>query len=521
MKVLLISFSRRRGFSGYGVRTLSACLRKANHQTGIVFVKNDRDDDLQESVFNYIYKVAEEYPVIGFSLMTDNFYDAMKVSLYLRRKFPEKLLVWGGIHPTVCPEESLAHCDMVCIGEGEETIVGLVDSIESGQDWRQVPGLAFIENGTFRKSKKQELVIDLDSLPFQDYSCENHYVVSNELSEEISSYNLKDHLWISGAYETLATRGCPFGCTYCINNLWNKMYPLQKTIRKRSIDNLIEELVAVRRKLPFIKSICMNDDAFFMYSVDEIRKFSRLYKEKIGCPLFVTGISPSSLRKDKLGYLLEAGLNEVRMGIQSGSGTIRKSYKRNHSEKAILKAAGIFNYFVKKKMLDMVNYDIILDNPWETEDEVVETLIFLSKLPAPFGLNLYSLTFYPGTEVFDRAVKDGLIQSPGKDYYRSLNFFTFKKSYTNSLVYLVHFFAINQPLSISINEKMMRLLTNKTCRSLGVSFLFYNVLRFLRQVHKVFKPKGYYEVAASAQLNFGFLSARKYFDRVRQLGRLS
>ena len=516
MKVLFISLARRRGFTGYGVRMLSACLRKANHQTGIVFVKNDRGDELQESVFDYISKVAEEYPVIGFSLMTDNFYDAMQISQYLRRKSPEKLLVWGGTHPTVCPEESLAHCDIVCIGEGEETIVGLVKAIESGQDWRQISGLAFIENGIFRKSEKQELVIDLDSLPFQDYSCEDHYVVSNELSEKVSPHNLNHHLFVGDGYETLATRGCPFGCTYCINNLWNKMYPLQKVIRKRSIDNVIEELVAVRRKLPFIKTVYMLDDAFFMYSIDEIRQFSKQYREKIGCALMVTGITPSTLRKDKLEYLIEAGLNEIRMGIQSGSDTIRKSYKRTHSEKIILKASGIFNYFVKKKMLKVVNYDIILDNPWETEDEAIETLIFLSKLPAPFGLNQYSLTFYPGTEIFDRAIKDGLINSPGKDFYRSTNFFTFKKSYTNNLVYLVHFFAINQPFFISINEKMMRLLTNKTYRSLGVSFLFYNALRFIRQVHKVFKPKGYYEVAAAAQLNYGFFSARKYFDRVRQ-----
>ena len=195
---------------------------------------------------------------------------------------------------------------------------------------------------------------------------------------------------------TLPTRGCPFACTFCINNLYLDMYPHQKPIRKRSVDNVIMELQQAKDKIPFIRYIKFDDDAFFIMSLDEISDFSKKYKEHIRMPLIITGATASTLSKEKLVLLVDAGLIEIRMGIQTAGTITKKLYKRPHTNQQIENAVRMINEYKDKLR---AKYDIILDNPWETDQDQIETLMFLSKLPVPYWLTLFSLNFFPGTDI--------------------------------------------------------------------------------------------------------------------------
>jgi radical SAM superfamily enzyme YgiQ (UPF0313 family) len=75
---------------------------------------------------------------------------------------------------------------------------------------------------------------------------------------------------------------------------------------------------------------------------------------------------------------------------------------------------------------------MIIDNPWEDDDSLVETLRFIARLPAPFELILYSLTFYPGTDVYDQAVMEGLVKDDIEDVYRKY-YHSFRPTYLNDL----------------------------------------------------------------------------------------
>ena len=86
------------------------------------------------------------------------------------------------------------------------------------------------------------------------------------------------------------------------------------------------------------------------------------------------------------------------MGIQSGSERTKGIYHRRHSNEQILKSARIISEF--NDDVDEIMYDIILDNPWEADAELAETLMFLTSLPVPYTLNLFSLSFYPATELY-------------------------------------------------------------------------------------------------------------------------
>lgn len=162
------------------------------------------------------------------------------------------------------------------------------------------------------------------------------------------------------------------------------MFPRQKNVRKRSIDNLIEELKKVKNNMDFIENIWFEDDSFFDYAEEEIRDFCEKYKKnKIELNLEIHGINPLNFTREKLSLLIEAGLTIVRLGIQSGSLRTKKLYKRFYSNDQVIKTDKEINEF-KDKLL--VSYDVIVDNPWETDEDLTETLMLLSELSPPFFL---------------------------------------------------------------------------------------------------------------------------------------
>ena len=285
-----------------------------------------------------------------------------------------------------------------------------------------------IVNGTrpLPGSKKATIIKSLDQIPFQDYDYRNHFVLKGE---NIIKMDQKIMEQCAETYQTLPTRGCPFACTFCVNNTLLEMYPHQNPIRKRSVDNIIMELQEVKSKLPFINIILFNDDAFFLMSVDDIKELSKRYKEEIGLPLWITGATPSTLTKEKLSLLVDAGLIEIRMGMQTAAASSKKLYKRPHSNRQVENTVKMVNGYRDKIK---ACYDIILDSPWDTNEDLIETLMFLSKLPTPFQLTLFSLVFFPETEIYRKAKKEGLIEDDLNDIYRK-HYQAPKKTFLNEV----------------------------------------------------------------------------------------
>ncbi len=366
---------------------------------------------------------------------------------------------------------------MVCIGEGEETVVELADKIQNKQYYYDLKGMGFNDKGkkivngprAWPGSKKAAIIKSLDQIPFQDYDYRNHFVLKGE---NIIKMDQKIMEQCDYTYQTLPTRGCPFSCTYCINNILLAMYPHQKPIRKRSVDNIIMELQEVKRNLPFIKMIQFNDDAFTLMPVDDIRELSKKYKEQIGLPLWITGATPSTLTKEKLSLLVDAGLVEIRMGIQSAAENTKKLYKRPHANRQVENAVKMVNEYRDQVK---VNYDIILDSPWDTDEDLIETLMFLSKLPTPFIINLCSLVFFPETDIYRKAKKEGLIKDDVKDIYRKY-IFGCSNTYLNKLFKLLNDYV---SVGIGISPIIMFILTHKITRKLYLHKFLRNVIRSL------------------------------------------
>ncbi|MCA9970562.1 MAG: radical SAM protein, partial [Anaerolineales bacterium] len=219
------------------------------------------------------------------------------------------------------------------------------------------------------------------------------------------------------AYMTYSTRGCPYRCTYCCDSSLADMYADWRLLRRRSPENLIAEINHARRLLPGLQAVVFMDSTFLAVRLAEIRRFSDLYRAQVGLPFFVMG-TPGSISEEKISCLVEAGLRELEMGIQSGSAAVRRQFHRFETNDTILKAARILRRY--QPPLSRPTYDLISDNPYETAADKLETLRLLYRLPRPYALNMFSLNFFPGTEMHRRAQADGLLPDETAVYRKNL-----------------------------------------------------------------------------------------------------
>lgn len=474
MKITLIS--PYPDLQAYGLRTISASLKRAGHDVNLLFLPKQFTERYESNTLDELVKLSKGSNLIGISLMTNFFDNAVQITQKLKENYDIPIL-WGGVHPTVRPDECLNYADMVCIGEGEETLVELSDKMNGGQDYYDVRGIGFKEKEKIIINPIRPLTHSLDQIPFPDYDFRTQFILNKGCSQKMDIELLKEYL--GKTYVTMPTRGCPFGCTYCCNNTINEMYINQKPLRKRSIDNIINELVEVKKQFPFIERIKFDDDAFFTLSINEIKDFCEKYKTNINLPLYVTGITPTTLNREKLSFLIDAGLGFIRMGIQTGSESTKKLYNRRYTNQQVQKAAEIISEF--KNKIDTPYYDIILDNPWETEENLIETLMFLSKLQTPYRLSYFSLNFYPGTELYKKAKSDGIITDDLKDVYRK-HYHGCKKTYLNSLFFLLNDYTSS---GVGISWKIMSILTNQKVRQLNLHWPLFFTLKILAIPFKI------------------------------------
>jgi len=350
-------------------------------------------------------------------------------------------VIWGGVHPTIRPEESIQYADIICIGDGEETMVELAGAIAERRDYSRIDNLWCRTDEIITRNPLRLLHRNLDSYPSPDYSLDDHHLMVNDTVEPMSPALLESalkHGTVSEylkkiGYQTMTGRGCPHKCTYCINDSIKKLYSGQSYLRWRSTEHVMNELIRVKKQMPFVDFIWISDDAFFARPTREIEEFCSEYKSKIGLP-FSCLASPLTVSEEKMRLLTDAGLIYMQMGIQSGSSKIQELFNRKkQSNKTVLKAAGIINTF-KEKMYPP-SYDFILDVPYETLQDKIDSLKLIAQLPKPFKLQPFSLVLYPGTKLFQMAKDDGFISDEHQDIY-SKTYTMSELNYFNVLILL-------------------------------------------------------------------------------------
>ena len=346
--------------------------------------------------------VREHEPkLIGISFLSTFYKLACTVTQTLR-ELSDATIIWGGVHPTVRPEDCLKHADIVCVGEGEEAMLELAHTLRSQPTERIHPirNLWFKTSGELIRNDVRPLLQDLDSLPIPYYLSERkRFIEANRILD------LHAHADMVEAYDTMTSRGCPFACDYCINCFLRSLYRDKgRYIRKRSVGHVIDELRLARERYPNLQTISFTDDIF---ALDQqwLEEFHDRYRREIGL-LFFCYVHPNMVRDSTIKMLRDCGLRYVIMGIQSGSARVREQFlgRRTPKERILQSARTLRKYRVR------VAYDFIADNPYETDDDRRDTLELIAQFPRPFQLHLFSIGMFPGARLTERALHDGVIR---------------------------------------------------------------------------------------------------------------
>ena len=407
MQVRLASFED--GIDNLGFRKASAFIKSIHSDTKVAYIPTGnrqglvrvlaqkQGGQLPEEDIHISSEFLAQGDIVGISAMTQYSSTVHKVIKHIRRLNPRAYIIWGGIHPIVQPEDAIEHADAACTGEGEFAFKGFLELFKDGKDYSTSPGFWFREGSSVIKNTNLPLMQqeEMDKLPsptYQDGELIYHY------GEGFKPINSNDFFKYSSlCYNTVWSIGCPFKCTYCGNSKFVDNDDAYRKLRHSSPNIIIEEIKRAVSKHPYISAINFFDDSVLALPFKVLEEFAKLYKAEINIPFALGGVIPNYCRENKLALLVDAGLNRVGMGIESGSQDILDFYKRPTKLHHIKDAARIFNNF--RKYMIPPSYDMILENPIETVEDVRATLDLIYELPRPFTLNVFALRAIPNTQL--------------------------------------------------------------------------------------------------------------------------
>jgi radical SAM superfamily enzyme YgiQ (UPF0313 family) len=323
--------------------------------------------------------------VIGITSMTSAVMNGYAIAAECRKKFPKAKIVFGGVHPTVMPEDVLSrdYVDYVIRGEGEESFYKFL----KGDDIKTITGMSYRENGKVVHNQDTCLVPDLDVLPVPAYK----KLPVTKYIPTLGSYKRLP------AISMLATRGCPGKCTYCFGSF------LGGKVRMHSVDYLIGEIKMLQRDYG-IKEILFYDDTFTTYR-NVVKDFcGRIINEKIDIS-WVCFSRVDTIDEETLALMKQAGCHQIMYGIESGSEEILKNINKRIDREKAKKAVQL----AKKAGIEC-RTTFMLGNPGETEETIMMTIKFAIELDPDIAL--FNITTpFPGTQMFTWAKENGYLKS--------------------------------------------------------------------------------------------------------------
>ncbi|MCP4231652.1 MAG: B12-binding domain-containing radical SAM protein [bacterium] len=409
MRVLLIGMEPL--VSGIGIRYLSSYLKGKGNEVNILFSPKKRptagepfaeSEDELGAIADFAADL--DVDVIGISLMTHHFHRSANLTGELRRKL-DVPIVWGGVHPTYSPGECLQYADYVFFGESEKSLSRFLSQMDKGETPDTTPGISYPNGDGLKSTPPAGFIEDLDEIPILDISGDTLFVLDDgrirnlgpELYRRYSSWN---GTW----YRLTTSRGCPYNCAYCTGGMTRK-------VRRRSTDNVFEEVDRVLEQYPFTKVLNIQDDSFFLGDDEWLGDFSSRLRDEYGLK-FMCRLMPKYVTEKRIDILYDGGLRYISMGLQTGSERVNYDiYNRRETAPEFLRAETVLSKFGIQRV-----YDVIFDNPYESEEESKETVKTIASCKKPFLVYAYSLTPYPGTTFYERAKYDGWLDKMTDPY---------------------------------------------------------------------------------------------------------
>jgi anaerobic magnesium-protoporphyrin IX monomethyl ester cyclase len=466
------------GYESFGVQYLIAMLKEYGHEVRLFFDSSFAQDYLaQDFPLTGFFSLkpegvctgilAEDPDVVCFSVYTLFYRQNLAIIRLLKKARPNLIVVCGGFHSSLLPSVVLENpeIDFVILGEADISLPALLGRL-AALPVAQVktlppgalPGVWNCADGTLVERGLSPIPDDLDALPFPE-----------------KAMYYRENPSLSTIYTIIASRGCPYGCTYCNSATMNQLYKQhgQRYYRVRSVESVLAELQeAVEQYKP--RFVMFFDDVFAA-NRKWLQEFARRYKAEIGLPYYCQ-TSPLIHDEESLALLADSGCCLLEFGFQSANARVRQEVlnrrETNGNVKKLVTHAISLGIFTE--------LDLIANLPGETQDHIQEALDFVSET-RPHWVNLAFLQFHPRTPITEIALRANMLteadikrieQGEHATSMRLLSKANLGRTYRILSFQMFAAFWLPQKISSKVSRWVERPLLGSLCALFASSFLY-------------------------------------------------
>ena len=377
-------------YTPFGLLSIATYLQENGYGVKIL----DRNASREENnVRDYLKKYNPRAVGVSFFATGPLILDALKIIKEVKSELGKDIpIICGGLYPTLFPKQVLMNndVDILVIGEGEITILELMQQLQKPESYRDIKGLIYKDkSGKIVENPPRPLISDLNDLPMNDWSL-----------IDIPKY-LDRSYYAKKVIVTMTSRGCPYRCAFC----WEPIF-LKDKIKFRTISakKVIEELTFLNSKYK-IDGIHFFDDNFDADKkrLDEICKLMKTEHLDIRWQHSSRVIYAT---QDRLLMEKNSGCEIIEYGVESGSPRMLDFIKKDQTVSQITKA-----FSNCKEVKIRANALIMIGMPTETIDDLKMTVNLIDSIPNLFTIcNIYKP--YPGSELFEYCINNGRLKLP-------------------------------------------------------------------------------------------------------------
>ena len=338
------------------------------------------------------YKIAKDFSpsMVVLYTSTPSIYNDIEIAGAIKDILPKSFIVLTGPHVSALPEESLridSRVDAIARREYDATLADLASRLDKNEDLKAVPGITLRSGEVIIANPDRDFIQDLDSLPFVSEVYKKHLKIEN-------------YFYAHCRYPVISiftSRGCSAQCNYCV-------YPEQmfgRRQRQRSPENIVAEFEYIRKELPEVKEVLIDDDTFSFDQKHTIRFCELMIEKKITVPWTVE--CRANLKYETMVMMKKAGCRLIVVGFESASDAVLKNIKKGITLETM-------KQFVRdaKRSGIMVHSCFMAGNRGETRETLSQSLAFAKEINAD-TCQFFPLMVYPGTEAYDWAKAGGYL----------------------------------------------------------------------------------------------------------------
>lgn len=366
-----------------GILYVAGVLERAGHRVGVIDANALTLD--ADAVVDQVKRFGPD--LIGMTGTSMSFGENINIARRVKEWRPDLPIVLGGVHAQGDPEGAVGHdCfDYVIPGEGELTMLSLVDTLASGGDVGAVDGLVRMVDGRPRRTGPDRLVDDLDDLPFP----------ARHLLPDMGIYHQKAFGYRLKPHTTMFTqRGCPFKCIFCSSSKQFREV-FDKKIRAHSVEYVRDEIAHLQKNWG-IREIYFVDDTFNLKK-KRVHALCDMILENFPGLKWSCNFEANICDEDLLRHMRQAGCWLIQMGVETGNPEIMKTIDKGITLEQVRTATDM-----AYRAGMAIKTSFIIGNPNETPQTIEETITFAKSLPVHY-VTFSMMAPLPGTYFWQSA----------------------------------------------------------------------------------------------------------------------